>query len=278
MKKLYRQRSLYTLIKKSKLFMQKCMTHLYQSMCFLIKACALKIKHSLHRNSFSGKSRQENRRSDIFNALLNSYRLRLALLLLLLALPGIIIKAYAMEKQSLQPEIADKIIRFHVIANSDSAEDQALKLTVKNALVEALAPCLIKASSKEAARELLLDELSSIENLAMQIILQKGYSYPVRVSLEECYFPLKLYGEYSFPPGYYEALRVEIGSAAGKNWWCVMFPPLCFVDECYSIVDESSGNKLQQLLTEEEFEVLKVKKIPVKIKFKLLELIKSLFN
>ncbi len=106
----------------------------------------------------------------------------------------------------------------------------------------------------------------------------EGYHYPVTVSLENTYFPLKIYGEYNFPPGYYEALRVQIGSAEGQNWWCVMFPPLCFVDDTYSIVDETSGNKLRHLLTEEEYNSLLNKSTPIKVKFKLWESIKSIFK
>lgn len=174
--------------------------------------------------------------------------------------------------------IADEIIRFHVIANSDSDEDQALKLAVKNTLVKELAPYLKEASSKEAAKKIISDKLEYIKELAVNTIQQQGCSYPVKVSLEECYFPLKVYGEYAFPPGYYEALKVEIGNASGKNWWCVMFPPLCFIDDTYSIVDDSSGKKLKYLLSEEEYESLKINDAPVKIKFRLLELICDLFK
>ena len=201
-----------------------------------------------------------------------------ALILLLLAYLSFAFKANAQKEQNIQASIADEIIRFHVIANSDSDQDQALKLAVKDTIVKELARYLSKASSKEEAREILSDKMDYIKELATDTIIHQGYNYPVKVSLERTYFPLKLYGEYAFPPGYYEALRVQIGSAKGKNWWCVMFPPLCFVDETYSIVDESTGEKLKYLLDEEDFESLKLKKSPVKIKLKLLEFIKELFN
>lgn len=188
------------------------------------------------------------------------------------------IKAEAMHEQDLQEGIAREIIRFHVIANSDSDSDQALKLKVKDFLVESLAPVLKDAESITQARAVLSSELPYIQELAEKIIRDNGYAYPVAVSLENCYFPLKVYGEYTFPPGNYEALRVQIGEAKGKNWWCVMFPPLCFVDETYSIVDESSGKKLKYLLTEEEYDTLTNKKTPVKVKFKLFEAIKDLFS
>lgn len=205
------------------------------------------------------------------------YRLLLAIILFC-GLSTAFVKAQAMHNHDLQTGIAGEIIRFHVIANSDSDEDQALKLTVKDTLVENLAPILSSAQSLEEARAILIRKLADIQKLAETTIQENGYNYPVKVSLTNCYFPMKVYGEFTFPPGYYEALRVQIGNAEGKNWWCVMFPPLCFVDETYSIVDESSGKKLKYLLTEEEYNALTNKKTPVKVKFKLLEAIKNLFK
>lgn len=206
---------------------------------------------------------------------------RTLLLLLILLLCGFTswsIKANAMHNQSLQEGIANEIIRFHVIANSDSDADQTLKLTVKDNLVKNLAPILKDAKSITEARRILSSKLTDIQVLAEETILANGYDYPVAVRLEHCYFPLKIYGDYTFPPGNYEALRVQIGEAQGKNWWCVMFPPLCFVDETYTIVDESSGEKLEYLLTEEEYNTITDKKTSVKVKFKLFEAIKKLFS
>ncbi|MDF2942955.1 MAG: hypothetical protein K0S01_1813 [Herbinix sp.] len=204
-------------------------------------------------------------------------------LLFLLVFSGItmwLLKTNAVHSTAadLQTGIAEDIIRFHVIANSDSESDQALKLTVKDTLVANLSPYLRNADTIEQARTILSDKLAYIQKLAEDTIKQNGYSYPVKVSLADTYFPLKVYGDYSFPPGTYEALRVQIGEAEGKNWWCVMFPPLCFVDETYSVVDESSKEKLKHLLTEEEYDTLISKKTPVKIKFKLIEAVKDIFR
>lgn len=278
MKKNKYQQSSAALLKKSILFIQKGILYMRRIICGNCTANMSEMNNYLHNKSFCNRKKQKKITADIFISLLSSCRIRLLAVILLLFFPCLFIKVFAMSKQNIQPEIADEIIRFHVIANSDSAEDQALKLTVKNALVEGLAPYLREVPTKEAARELLLKKISFIKELAQETISLQGYSYPVKVSLTECYFPLRLYGEYAFPPGNYDALRVEIGDANGKNWWCVMFPPLCFVDETYSIVDESTGEKLQHLLTEEEYEALKTKKTPVKIKFKLFELIKKAFR
>ena len=207
------------------------------------------------------------------------------LLLLILLFSGLsmwLVKTNAMENDhsnsDLQVGIAEDIIRFHVIANSDSQDDQALKLIVKETLVSNLSPVLRNVDTLSQARDILTDQLTNIQELAETTLLENGYSYPVTVSLGDSYFPLKVYGDYSFPPGTYEALRVQIGAAKGKNWWCVMFPPLCFVDETYSVVDESSQEKLKHLLTEAEYDTLVSQKAPVKIKFKLIETLKDLFH
>ena len=208
-------------------------------------------------------------------------KLRLWLLFLIIifcSLSGWVIRANAQHSAELQTEIAQEIIRFHVIANSDSTEDQALKLVVKDNLVKSLSPLLDDASTINEARSILLEQQALIQETAEDTIQARGYDYSVKVSLEKCYFPMKVYGDYSFPPGTYEALRVQIGAAKGKNWWCVMFPPLCFVDETYSIVDEKSGKKLKKLLSDEEYATLFNKKTPVKVKFKILESLKKLFR
>lgn len=180
---------------------------------------------------------------------------------------------------NMQKDIASEIIRFHVIANSDQEEDQALKLKVKTALTDALRPTLNNVTSVEEARNILTENLSNMEELANQVIKENGFSYTATISLERGYFPLKVYGDLSLPPGEYEAIRVEIGEAIGQNWWCIMFPPLCFVDATYSIVPETSKEQLKHVLTEEEYDaVFSEKKVDVKVKFKILSVIKNLFS
>ena len=189
------------------------------------------------------------------------------------------VRIYAANTDSrIQEGITDEIIRFHVIANSDSEEDQRLKLRVKDTLVHALSPYLREANDINEARAIIQNNLPYIHDVAAKTIKENGYEYPVTASLSYCYFPMKVYGEYIFSPGSYEALRVQIGAAQGKNWWCVMFPPLCFVDETYSIIDEDSELKLKYLLTEDELDLLKNNKVPIRIRFKLFDAIKKLFG
>ena len=212
----------------------------------------------------------------------SQFRVLLFLLILIFSwTSSLFLEAKAARKtrpEAIQEGIAKEIIRFHVIANSDSTEDQTLKLEVKDKLVKLLSPRLKSVASITQARSIINNNIDLIKATAEKVIHENGYDYPVTVSLESCFFPLKIYGDYTFPPGTYEALRVRIGSAAGHNWWCVMFPPLCFVDETYCVVDKATDQKLKYLLSEEEYKTLRNKKIPVKVKFKLLKSIRKLFH
>lgn len=237
--------------------------------------------NSVHNDKITIRTK-ECRLSSIYALFLRwNSRLRIFLLLLIMIFSGVVmgfVKADAKKQSEIQTGIAGEIIRFHVIANSDSKEDQNLKILVKDSLVTELSPYLKEVNSIDRARQILSEKLPDIQESAQAVIRDNGYDYPVHVSLEPCYFPLKVYGDYTFPPGTYEALRVKIGEAKGQNWWCVMFPPLCFVDETYSIVNEESEKQLKVLLTEEEFETLKLQKTPVKVKFKLWEEFKAYFK
>ncbi|MDE6852419.1 MAG: stage II sporulation protein R [Lachnospiraceae bacterium] len=165
----------------------------------------------------------------------------------------------------IQQDIADHIIRLHVIAQSDTDEDQALKLKVRDEVLSQIQNSLIPADT-QAAAEIILDNLiPSIQNIAQNKILAEGYNYPVHVVLEERYFPAKTYGDLTFPPGTYQALCIEIGEAKGKNWWCVLFPSLCFVNETTAEVPESSKEKLEDSLTEEAYHSLSNQSSPTSV-------------
>lgn len=156
----------------------------------------------------------------------------------------------------IQQGIAGEILRFHVIANSDSKEDQALKLKVRDAVVEYMKDLLEGAEDLEATKGRVAERLADIEELAMRIVEKEQAGYPVHAELTECYFPRKSYGDCTFPAGRYEALRICIGKAEGKNWWCVLFPNLCFVDSIHAVVPEEQKEELKNVLTEEEYESL----------------------
>lgn len=140
-------------------------------------------------------------------------------------------------------DIVNKIIRFHVIANSDSDEDQALKLKVRDRVVEFISGKLDKSASLEESREIILSNKEEMEGIAKGVIEENNYSYGVVSNLSRENFPDKVYGDVIFPQGEYEAYRIIIGDGKGENWWCVMFPPLCFVDGTKEVVDSSDIKK-----------------------------------
>ncbi|MGB8455456.1 MAG: stage II sporulation protein R [Anaerocolumna sp.] len=218
---------------------------------------------------------KSTRRIDYF------YRSMFYFCLLLIIISLLLFKTFnsSAKEEHLQEGIASEIIRFHVIANSDSAGDQALKLVVKEALTDALRPKLENAKNIKEARALLKNNLSQMESISNKIIKENGYKYTTTATIERGYFPLKVYGDLSLPPGEYEAVRVELGSASGQNWWCIMFPPLCFVDATYSVVPDSSREQLKYLLTDEEYHAVFSKDdTKIKVKLKILSLLKDVFK
>lgn len=176
--------------------------------------------------------------------------------------------------------IKDKIIRLHVVANSDSPEDQALKLSIRDVVINEMAPILKDLTETEKVKAIIVDNLESIKKAA-QIEMEKlNKNFPISVELGEYEFPTKVYGNFTFPAGKYQALNIRIGEGKGKNWWCVMFPPLCFIDIAQGAVSDDILKEFKEVLTEKEMELLKTHRedeIPVKMKFKIVELAKS-FN
>ena len=171
------------------------------------------------------------------------------------------------EERQLQNGIASNIIRFHVRAESDSKEDQWLKLQVKEAVLAYISPVLSKSQSVDESRQLLYNESENIRNVAAATLRSLGDESDVNVYFENCYFPMKTYGDMTFPPGEYEAFRVDIGEAQGKNWWCVLYPPLCFVDAVYGEVPEESKEELKGVLTEEEYSMVSGENVKFRFKY-----------
>lgn len=122
------------------------------------------------------------------------------------------------------------LIRFHVLANSDKPEDQQLKLKVRDAVIAYLAPQLEHLTDPEDARQVVVENEGKLIDIAQHVIVENGANYPVSIEFGIFDFPVKSYGNFVLPAGKYEAVRILIGNAEGKNWWCVLFPPLCFID------------------------------------------------
>lgn len=224
----------------------------------------MEIRNRENRNHSNGRSRINKKKSSL------KRRWAIGALLLLCAF-CMMVEKKQVTADELQKGIADKILRFHVIANSDSTEDQALKLEVKEAVVDYMREIFTEVSSLEESKEAVRRHQSEIQEIAETVIRERGYSYPVRVFLDRRYFPIKTYDTYTFPAGEYEALCVEIGDSRGKNWWCVMYPSLCFVDAVHAVVPENSKEELKEVLTDEEYEAVAQGKAKVKFTFKFLE-------
>ena len=148
------------------------------------------------------------------------------------------------------------ILRFHVRANSDSKEDQELKLAVKDDVVTMLKPFLIDCESVAVSKEIIVSNLQNIYMTAVNTITEQGYDYPVKVYVTAEKFPAKTYGDLTFPEGNYQALRIDIGSAMGQNWWCVMYPPLCFIDDATVVVSDEGKKILKENLSDAEYRAL----------------------
>ena len=171
-------------------------------------------------------------------------------------------------------DLSDNLIRLHVIANSDSSEDQALKLKVRDAVIETVAPLVSDSDNKALSKEILLAHREDIINAAKKVIAENGYDYDVTASYEKTYFPVKQYANVILPSGEYDALRVVIGAGKGKNWWCVMFPPLCLVNEATMKMDDKSLRLLKEKLTKEEYDIITSSdgsSLPVIMKFKIVD-------
>ncbi len=168
-----------------------------------------------------------------------------------------------------QAGIASNIIRFHVRANSDTDTDQQLKIKVKNEVVSYIKPFLENSPSIDTSREILSQHIEDIKDTALDTIHKEGFNYNVNVYFEQSYFPMKTYADVTFPPGEYEAFRIDIGEANGKNWWCVLYPPLCFVDSVYGELPESSKEELKNVLTDDEYNA--ITDVQYKYKFKYLK-------
>ena len=173
-------------------------------------------------------------------------------------------------------DIENSVFRLHVIANSNTEEDQNLKYIVRDNLIEYMNTLVEDFSSKEDVINIVNSHKDDFYSIAKQTILDNGFNYDVNIEIGNFDFPTKNYGDISLPAGYYDALRVKIGEAKGENWWCVMFPPLCFVNISSGIVPEESKEYMKSELSDEEYNLIsKNESNGIQFKFKLIEWLQS---
>ena len=172
-----------------------------------------------------------------------------------------------------QAALADKVVRLHVLANSDTQEDQALKLAVRDAVLAAADGVVPPGAELEEAEQALTQALPAIADAGARVVGEQGYSYPVTASLEhDVWFPTKEYTDFAFPAGEYTALRVTIGEGGGRNWWCVVFPPLCLG----SVTENTAETALEGGLEDREVSLITGEDEGYVVKFKAMELLEEL--
>ena len=163
--------------------------------------------------------------------------------------------------------LAGQVLRLHVVANSDTQEDQVLKLQVRDAVLEQANLLLEDVTDRGEAEAVLSQQLQALAEDGAAVVAGAGYDYPVTVSLEDCWFPTKVYDGFSLPAGTYRALRIVIGAGEGQNWWCVVFPPLCLG----SVTEEVAATAAQAGLSEDQVSLITGRDGGYVVKFKLME-------
>lgn len=174
--------------------------------------------------------------------------------------------------------ISNNFLRLHIVANSDSTEDQMLKYKIRDAVIEYINPYFSNIDSKEDALKVLNDHLNEIYNVSLDVAYSNGFYYPITVSIGNFYFPTREYSKITLPEGYYDALKIELGNSNGQNWWCVMFPSICLIDNNTYGSSENCSELLQDKLTSEEYSIISNNNnsVDIKIKFKLIELFENI--
>ena len=179
--------------------------------------------------------------------------------------------------KAISSNLSDSVFRLHIIANSDSSADQELKLKVRDKIIEYMNTLTSNSSDKKDVISIVNNHLDSFKEIALNTIKENGYNYDVNIEIGNFHFPTKSYGDISFPAGNYDALKIEIGDAIGQNWWCVLFPPLCFVNSSTGVVPDDSKNTLKENINSESYEIISEgnnsndNTSDIKIKFKIIE-------
>ena len=201
-------------------------------------------------------------------------RIKAAALVLIVVLCGAVftrVMQVEAKANAVQEKLSGEVFRFHVIANSDSEEDQELKMKVKEAVVAYMRETLSGAENAAEAKAWAIRHKEELARVSKEVLRAEGCSDKVTAEVVRCEFPDKTYGDITFPAGWYDALRIRIGKAQGHNWWCVLYPNLCFMDSVHAVVPKEGKDELQSVLTDEEYAMI-VKGTPVKIKWFFLQL------
>ena len=175
-----------------------------------------------------------------------------------------------LETKSTVSVLSHSAIRFHILANSDSVSDQALKMRVKESVVNYIYEKTGDFKTVDEAKNFILNNDKTIKSIATKAIADNGYDYTVSSTFGFSDFPVKTYGDVIFPKGTYTSYTIKIGNGKGHNWWCVLYPQLCFVDASSGTVPDSSKERLKDSLGEREYKTI--------IKFKYLKFLNNFLD
>lgn len=181
------------------------------------------------------------------------------------------------DTEALTETLSNKILRLHIIANSDNEDDQALKMEIKDAVVSYMQNYLKNSSSVSETSEIVLSHKTDILNICHDIAAKHNKDYDISLDITTSHFPIKAYGDIVLPSGDYNALKITLGKAEGKNWWCILYPPLCFVDASCGVVPDSSKEMLKGILDEDEYKLIS-ESADVSFSFKYLKFLNFIFD
>jgi len=199
---------------------------------------------------------------------MNNFKRFFLIFLLLIFFIFFSIFSYA---KTVSTDLENNIFRLHILANSNSTEDQSLKLKIRDNIINYLENLCINCNSKSEYISIIEKNIKNLKAITTQTIIENGYNYSINIEIGNFYFPTKHYGNISYPAGFYDGLKIKIGEAEGQNWWCSLFPPLCFTDISSGIIDDNIRKNLENNISSEEFSIISSNNTIYKIKFKLIE-------
>ena len=204
---------------------------------------------------------------------MNKIRNIIILLTLLICFIFVSMSSYA---NTVSSDLSNNFFRLHIIANSDSNVDQELKLKVRDSIISYINTLEYQNLSKEQIISLTKKNLEELRDIVNECIKSNGFNYSCNLEIGNFYFPTKYYGNISLPAGNYDGLKINIGNAEGKNWWCSLYPPLCFTDMSTGVIDDTGKKVLKNNLTNDEYLLITKGDEKIKLKFKIVEILGNL--
>lgn len=173
------------------------------------------------------------------------------------------------QREALAQRIAPSLLRFHILANSDSSADQQVKLEVRSLILDYIQELLPPEQGKKETIRCLREQKAAIEKTASQYLAQHGYPYGAELEITRCYFPTRVYDNMVIPCGEYDAARITLGKGKGHNWWCVLYPRFCFVDAACKEIPKESRSQLRNQINQDDYLALENHRPDFEFRFRL---------